>query len=231
MQLPQPLHPGVLRRRYKRFLADVELACGKLVTAHCADPGRLPGLAVEGASVWLSHSPDPRRKLAWTIELIAQHGILVGVNSRNPNRLAREGFDAGRFAFARGLRRIESEPRIVDGTRLDFVLRDEQGSSLFVEVKGVTWKRDGLASFPDAPTARGTRHLRTLTALARSGHRTALLLIAQRGDVDAFSPAADVDPAWAEALTAARTAGVHVEAWRCVINLRLITLDRSIPCV
>ncbi len=231
MHLPHPLHPGFLLRRYKRFLVDVELEGKGPVTAHCADPGRLPGLAVPGARVWLSESRDPRRSLAWTLELIEQAGVLVGVNSRNPNRLAREGLEAGRFAFARGRRALRSEPRIVDGTRLDFVIEGDDGRQLFVEVKGITWKRDGLAEFPDAPTVRGTRHLRTLAGLVAQGHDAALLLIAQRGDVEAFRPAADIDPAWAEAFARARAAGVHVEAWRCIVNQRLIQLDCEIPLV
>jgi sugar fermentation stimulation protein A len=231
LQLPQPLHPGFLLRRYRRFLVDVELEGKGPVTAHCADPGRLPGLAVPGARVWLSESRDPRRRLAWTLELIERAGVPVGVNSRNPNRLAREGLEAGRFAFARGFDHRQSEPRVRSGTRLDFLLRHPDGGRLWVEVKGVTWRRDAAAAFPDAPTVRGTRHLETLTALVRSGDAAALLLIAQRSDVLCFEPAADIDPAWAEAFARARAAGVHVEAWRCVVNHRLMELDREIPLV
>ncbi|GBD43033.1 Sugar fermentation stimulation protein A [bacterium HR40] len=231
MRLPQPLYPGRLVRRYRRFLVDVELEGGRQVTAHCADPGRLPGLAVPGARVWLSLCDHPGRRLPFTLELVEQDGTLVAVNSRNPNRLAREGFAAGRIGFARGVEKLRGEPAIGPGTRLDFVLRHPAGHLLFVEVKGVTWKRAGLAQFPDAPTRRGRRHLATLTELARSGQRAALLLIAQRGDVDGFRPAADIDPAWAEAFAEARAAGVEIEAWRCAINLESINLDRTIPLV
>ncbi len=231
MRLRKPLHPGVLRQRYKRFLADVELADGRLVTAHCADPGRLPGLAVPGAAVWLSHHEDPKRKLAWTLELIAQGETLVAVNSQNPNRIAREGFEAGRFDFAAGWTELLREPRIENGTRLDFMLAYADRPPLFVEVKGITWKRDGLAVFPDAPTVRGRRHLRTLERLAGEGFGTVLLFIAQRHDVEGFAPAADIDPAYAEALERARVAGVEVRAWRCAINLCEITLDIELPTV
>ncbi len=232
MRLPGPLHAGILRQRYKRFLADVELADGRLVTAHCADPGRLPGLAVPGARVWLSRHEDPRRKLAWTLELIAQGEALVAVNSRNPNRIAREGLETGRFDFAAGWTELSREPRIEDGTRLDFRLSYDDGRPpLFVEVKGVTWNRDGLGLFPDAPTVRGRKHLGTLERLAREGFGTAMLFIAQRRDVEAFRPAADVDPAYAEALLRARAAGVRVWAWRCTINYCEIHLDKKIPVV
>ncbi len=231
MRLPGPLRAGILRQRYKRFLADVELGEGTVVTAHCADPGRLPGLAVPGARVWLSHHDDPRRKLRWTLELIAQGEALVAVNSQNPNRIAREGLESGRFAFAEGWIELAREPRIEDGTRLDFLLARADRPPLFVEVKGVTWRRDGLAVFPDAPTLRGRRHLRTLSRLAREGFGAVLLFIAQRRDVVAFAPAIDVDPAYAEALAEARAAGVRVEAWRCHINHDEIILDTKIPVI
>ena len=231
MRLPGPLRAGILRQRYKRFLADVELAEGTVVTAHCADPGRLPGLAVPGARVWLSHHDDPRRKLRWTLELIAQGEALVAVNSQNPNRIAREGFESGRFAFAEGWTELAREPRIEDGARLDFLLARADRPPLFVEVKGVTWRREGLAVFPDAPTLRGRKHLRILARLAGEGFGAALLFIAQRGDVSAFAPAADVDPAYAEALAEARAAGVRVEAWRCIVNHNEILLDRELPLV
>jgi sugar fermentation stimulation protein A len=231
MRLPSPLHPGLLLRRYKRFLVDVAVEGERLVVAHCADPGRLPGLALPGARVWLSESHKPQRRLTFTLELIEQGQSLVAVNSRNPNRLAREGLEQGRFAFARDFDDWSPEPRLSDGSRLDFLLRNAAGARLWLEVKGVSWNRDGVAAFPDAPTERGRRHLDTLAALARAGERAVLLLIAQRRDVEAFAPAADVDPAWAEALSRARAAGVHVEAWRCVVNHQLIHLDREIPLV
>ncbi len=231
MRLPGPLHAGILRQRYKRFLADVELADGRLVTAHCADPGRLPGLAVPGAEVWLSHRDDPKRKLAWTLELIGQDGALVAVNSQNPNRIAREGLEAGRFDFAAGWRELRREPRIGDGTRLDFRLTFGDRPPLFLEVKGVTWRRDGLALFPDAPTVRGRKHLGTLERLVGEGFGAALLFVAQRRDVEAFAPAAEIDPAYAEALERAWAAGVTVRAWRCFINQYEIELDKELPLV
>ncbi len=232
MRLPGPLYAGILRQRYKRFLADVELTDGRLVTAHCADPGRLPGLAVPGARVWLSRRDDPKRKLAWTLEMIAQGEALVAVNSQNPNRIAREGLEAGRFGWAAGWTELRREPRIEGGTRLDFRLTyDGDRPPLFLEVKGVTWKRDGLALFPDAPTMRGRRHLGVLERLAREGFGAAMLFIAQRRDVEAFRPAADVDPAYAEALLRARSAGVWVGAWRCGINQSEIYLDKKIPVI
>jgi len=232
VRLPSPLHRGVLLRRYKRFLADVELENGTLAVAHVADPGRLPGLAVPGAEVWLSSHHDPRRKLPYRIELIRQGSALVGVNSANPNRIARRAFEAGRIPFARGYRIRAREPRIGPGTRLDFLLENHAGRRLFVEVKAISWRRDGhLAAFPDAPTLRGRRHLETLRELARAGEQTALLFIAQRSDVETFAPAEDIDPDYARALVGAREAGVRVSVWRCAVNYNAICLDKEIPMV
>ncbi len=231
MRLPHPLHPGLLLRRYRRFLADVELADGTTVTAHIADPGRLPGLAVPGARVWLSHDPAPHRRLAWTVRLMEQHGQLVAVDSRNPNRLVREALAAGDLDLG-PVRRIRPEPSPGRGTRLDFLLERDDGRRLWIEVKGITWNRGGgLAAFPDAPTTRGRRHLEVLARLAADGEATLLLFVAQRADVDRFAVAADVDPAYGDAFARARTAGVQVAVRRCHINLEEIVLDDAIPVV
>jgi len=232
MELPQPLVPGTLIQRYRRFLADVELDGGTRVTAHIADPGRLPGLAVPGARCHLSRDPAPYRRLSWTVRLMEQNGHLVAVDSRNPNRLVREALEAG--MLDPGIRpvKVHPEPRPEDGTRLDFLVEDGLGGRVWIEVKGITWNRGGgLAAFPDAPTARGRRHLEVLARLAGRGERTLLLFVAQRADVDRFSVAADVDPRYAEAFTAARHAGVRVEARRSLVTLREIVLDGILPLV
>ncbi len=232
MKLPEPLYRAVLLRRYKRFLADVELENGRRAVAHVADPGRLPGLAVPGAELWLSGHRDPRRKLPFRVELIRQGRALVGVNSANPNRLAREGFARGLIGFARGFALARREPRLASGGRLDFLLRDPWGRELWVEVKGVTWRAEGrTAAFPDAPTARGRRHLEALIGRLREGGAAALLFVVQRADVESVRAAAEVDPDYAELLHAGRALGLRVEAWRCRVNQRAIELDAPLPVV
>lgn len=228
MLLPRPLYPGTLLRRYKRFLADVRLEDGQEVTAHCADPGRMPSLALPGRRVWLSRSSRPGRKLPFGLELIEEEGALVGVHSGNPNRIAAVAIAAGTIPALSGWRVLAREPRIARGTRLDFLLGDDGGRRMLLEVKGVTWRRDGVATFPDAPTRRGRRHLQTLARLAREGTPAALLLVAQRHDVDRFAVAADIDPGYAEMLEEAREAGVLVLAWRCRVNLDEILMDSSL---
>jgi len=226
--LPVPLQPATLHRRYKRFLADCDLACGSRVTAHIADPGRLPGLAVPGAGLWLSTSDDPKRKLAHRVELIETGDQLVGANTANANRLVGEALAARRLPSL-GAWRIEArEPRLDPGTRLDFALCDAAGRRGYLEVKNITWRRGAVAAFPDAVTARGTRHLATLAGLARRGIPAFLLFVCQRADVATVTVAADIDPTYAAASADAVAAGVVVLACRCEINQYAINIDREI---
>lgn len=218
MRLPVPLHRATLVRRYKRFLADATLADGRAVTAHIADPGRLPGLAVEGAGLWLSRSDDPKRKLAWRVELIEAGDTLVGANTANANRLAAEAIEAGALPSLEGWTISAREPRLGPGTRLDFALRGAFGQSAYLEVKNITWRRGDAAAFPDAVTLRGTRHLEALARLTRSGTPAFLLFVCQRADVASLAVAGDIDPAYARAFETARRAGVAVVACRCEIN-------------
>lgn len=228
MQLPVPLRPATLHRRYKRFLADCDLASGSRVTAHIADPGRLPGLAVPGARLWLSTSDDPKRKLQHRVELIEAGGTLVGANTANANRLAKEALDGRRLPSLAAWSIEAREPRLDPGTRLDFALRDQTGRRGYLEVKNITWRRGDVAAFPDAVTARGTRHLTTLAGLARCGTPAFLLFVCQRADIAAVTVAADIDPAYAAALADAVAAGVGVLACRCEINQCAIIYDKEV---
>ena len=228
MLLPVPLQPATLHRRYKRFLADCDLACGSRVTAHIADPGRLPGLAVPGAAVWLSTSDDPKRKLRHRVELIEAGDTLVGANTANANRLVNDALDAKRLPSLAAWSIAAREPRLDPGTRLDFALRDDAGRQGYLEVKNITWRRGDVAAFPDAVTARGTKHLGTLAGLARSGTPAFLLFVCQRADVTGVTVAADIDPTYAAASADAVAAGVVVLACRCEINQYAIIIDREI---
>jgi sugar fermentation stimulation protein A len=181
LRLPAPLYPGTLLRRYKRFLTDVLLDDGREVVAHLADPGRLPTLALPGRRLWLSAHDRPGRRLAFAIELAEEDGTLVGLNTLNPNRIVSAALLAGRLPAFVPYTTIRREPRLAGGGRLDFHLAAADGRELYLEVKGVTWRRDGEAAFPDAPTVRGARHAVSLAALARTGVGAALLFVAQRG--------------------------------------------------
>jgi len=168
MKLP-PLIPGRLIKRYKRFLADIELADGSLVTAHCPNSGSMLGCNLPGSPVMLSVSPNPNRKLAHTWELVQVDGYWVGLNTMLPNRLAEEAILDGTIAELQGYPRLRREvPYGSERSRIDILLEGDQGRC-FVEVKNVTLVKHGRALFPDAVTERGQKHLRELMEVVRNG--------------------------------------------------------------
>jgi sugar fermentation stimulation protein A len=225
-----PLTPGILKRRYKRFLADVELADGRLVTAHTANTGRMTGCAEPGRPVWLSHHPTPARRLPYTWEMIQMPAALVGINTQVPNRLAALAARAGLLAELDGPAEVETEVKS-GASRLDLRLTDRWGGTVLVEVKNSTLAEGGTAYFPDAVTARGVRHLDELAVRARAGERTALLIVVQRGDAERFSPADHIDPEWGRHLRRARDQGVEVWIYRAELTLQAVTLGPRLPLV
>lgn len=238
MRFPDPLIRGRLQRRYKRFLADIRLDDGgEVVVAHCANPGSMMGLAEPDSRVWLSPSRNPARKLKYSWELVevpdAAGGALVGINTGRANALVAEGLEAGRVPELAGYARRRAEVRYGTNSRVDFLLEaPEQAGrpSCYVEVKSVTLKRRaGLAEFPDAVTARGSKHLAELAEMVRQGRRAVLLFLVQRGDCTAVAPAADIDPAYAEALNQALSVGVEVLCYKCNLSPGGIALDERLP--
>lgn len=230
MRFPDPLLRGRLQRRYKRFLSDVTLDDGREVVAHCANPGSMMGLAPPGATVWLSPSRNPARKLKFSWELVDIDGSLVGINTGRANALVAEGLDAGKVPELAGYARRRAEVRYGTASRVDFLLEDDGRPDCYVEVKSVTLRREGpLAEFPDAVTARGTRHLAELAEMVRQGRRAVLLFLVQRADCEAVAPAADIDPAYAEALTGAMDAGVEILCYQCNLSPEAVALDARLP--
>jgi sugar fermentation stimulation protein A len=225
MQFDPPLLAGVLVRRYKRFLADVEID-GRAETVHCANPGSMLGLAAPGAAIWLSASDNPKRKLPLTWELVKVAGALVGINTAYANRLAEEAIRAGRIEALAGYADLRREVPYGAGSRIDFLLTGPDRPACYVEVKSVTLKRHEVAEFPDSVTARGTRHLKELVAMRHAGARAVMLFVAQREDCRRLEIAADIDPAYAAALMQAREAGVEVLACACRVDPTGIEIDR-----
>jgi len=213
-----PLVPGTLIRRYKRFLADVRLDDGRDVVAHCPNTGAMTAVNKPGCRVWLVPSDNPKRKLAWTWELIElpteDGGVaLASVNTGRANRIVEAALEAGRLAPLRGYATLKREAS-VDDARLDFLLDDPERGQAYVEVKQVTLKEaDGLGYFPDAVSVRGTRHLRTLSRLAQSGKRAVLVFCVAHEGIDSVGAAAHIDPAYAKALGEAAACGVEVLAY------------------
>jgi sugar fermentation stimulation protein A len=234
MQFQSPLIEGLLLRRYQRFLADVDLGQGGIVTAHCPNPGTLLGLNTPGARVWLSESAAPSRRLKHTLELIEANDpagpTLVGVNTGRPNRLVENAIRAGVIAELAGYQSLRREVRYGLNSRIDLLLTGGGRPDCYVEVKNVHLSRQaGLAEFPDCVTARGTKHLRELSAVAAAGQRAVLVFCVQRADAAAFAPAADIDPAYAAALPDALEAGVECLVYRCHISTAEIRITDRLP--
>ncbi len=229
MEFPDPLVPGRLIARYKRFLADVELAEGGAVVAHVANPGAMTGLAEPGMEVWLAPARNPARKLRWSWELVRAGGGLVGVNTARPNALAAEAIAAGTPPELAGYAAMRREVRYGRNSRIDLLLEDPARGSCHVEVKNVHLKRGPAAAFPDAVTKRGAKHMAELAAVAQAGGRAAVLYIVQRADCREFRVARDIDPDYGAAFDAARAAGVEALCRACRVTTRGIALDAPLP--
>lgn len=233
MKFDAPLIEGTLRRRYKRFLADVRLHSGDVVTAHCPNTGSLLGCAEPGSTVWLSRSSKPGRKYPYTWEMVQVEGpVTVGINTGLSNRLVREALESGVIAELGGYPSIRGEVRFgQENSRVDLLLQDgDQKPACYLEVKNVTAAVDGgIAIFPDAVSARGTRHLRELIRVVASSARAALCFCVQRGDVNEVRPADEIDPEYGRALREAIACGVEVLAYRAQVTPEGIRLEKRVP--
>lgn len=228
MKLPPLIH-GKLIKRYKRFLADIELEDGSVVTAHCPNSGSMLGCNRPGSPVMLSRSDNPARKLAHTWELVQVDGHWVGLNTMLPNRLAEEAILNNTIAELQGYGQVRRE--IAYGnerSRIDILLEGEQGRC-YLEVKNVTLVEQGLALFPDAVTERGQKHLRELMEMVRHGHRGVILYTVQRGDGRAVAPADRIDPAYGRLLREAVANGVEALAYRASVQPEEIRLTGRLP--
>ena len=192
MKFPHQLEPGRLLRRYKRFLADVELSDGTQVTVHCPNSGSMLGCATPGSPVLLSRSGNLSRKYPHTWELVHADGCWIGINTAWPNLLAREGIEQGIVAELQGYERIRQEVRYgSERSRIDLLL--EGPGECYVEVKNVTLVENGMARFPDATTTRGQKHLRELMAMVENGARAVNFFVVQHANATAVTPADDID--------------------------------------
>ncbi len=231
MRFQTPLVPATLIRRYKRFLADIRLDDGQKVTAHCANPGSMMGLAEPGMRIWVEPNDDPKKKLKYGWRLVEHAGgHFTGVDTSVPNRALRAALEAGEVAGLDGYDHVRAEVKYGENSRIDFLLQGAERQDAYIEVKSVTLMRQpGLAEFPDSVTARGAKHLAELTQMARAGHRAVMLYLIQRTDAQSFALAADIDPAYAAAFAAARAAGVEALAFDTVISPEGVALGRTVP--
>ncbi|MGB1586564.1 MAG: DNA/RNA nuclease SfsA [Thermoplasmatota archaeon] len=238
----EPLHPGRLRLREKRFLAHVTFDDGQEVTAHCPNSGSMLGMAQPGSEVMLRHVPDPKRKLQWTWELVRPPGqdAWVGCNTARPNQVVRWAIETDQIPGLSAADGLRPEQKYGENSRIDLLLGTPETGLTYVEVKNTTlaraadapkaphgrqWKTakqvhagypvghgpgPHIATFPDAVTARGAKHMEELAAMVEAGHEAAVVLFVNRSDCDRFDVARDIDPDYAVALERARDVGVRV---------------------
>ena len=227
MRLPAPLIEGRLLRRYQRFLADVELADGRVVTAHTPNTGSMRQCAVPGHRVLVSASDNPARKLGYTLELIEVAGHWVDTHTHRSNRVVEEALRQGWVA---GLSGYKVTPEVRFGeSRIDFLL--ERGEArVLLEVKNVTLCcAPTVACFPDAVTTRGQKHLRELMRARREGWRAVIFFLVQRGEAASFTPADAIDPDYGRLLRAAAAAGVEIYACKSVVSPQENRVGERIP--
>ena len=227
MRFSSNLIRGTLIQRYKRFLADIRLADGEVVTVHCTNTGSMLGCKAPGSDVLISRSANLNRKLAYTWEMIRVDRIWVGINTMHPNRLVAEAIEAGDVAELRGYDVIRREVKVSAHSRLDLCLEGNSGFC-YVEVKNVTVSFDGAAAFPDAVSERATKHLKELIRLKRQGHRAVVFFVVQRGDCDYFRPADEVDPEYGRWLRRAVKAGVEALPYTAKVTPREILLKQRL---
>ncbi len=240
VDLPRQLVAGRLVERYKRFLADVCLDDGPVVTAHCPNPGRMIGISAAGTRVWLAPTGGQARLPYRWVLAEADNGAMTGVLTTLPNSLLPEAIAGGWLPELAGYGRHRREQRYGRGSRIDWLLDEGDAPPCYVEVKNVHLRRDidrtgpGTAEFPDAVTARGARHMQELAAEVARGNRAAVVFVVQRGDVARFAVACDIDPAYARALAEAQAQGVAVLALACHVTDSGVTpaqrLAIALPC-
>ncbi|WP_434773306.1 DNA/RNA nuclease SfsA [Pseudomonas entomophila] len=232
MRFEPALEQGRLLRRYKRFLADIELASGEQLTIHCPNTGSMLNCMQEGGHVWFTRSNDPRRKLPGTWELSeTPQGRIACINTGRANALVEEALRAGVITELAGFHALRREVAYgEERSRVDFYLEYPEGPA-YVEVKSVTlgYADSPVAAFPDAVTQRGAKHLRELAGLARQGIRAVQLYCVNLSGIDAVRPAQEIDDAYAQALRAAVRDGVEVLAYGTRVQTTGIVIDRPLP--
>ena len=226
MKFDTKLIPGKLVKRYKRFLADVQLEDGSIVVAHCTNSGSMISCIEEGARVYLSPAKDPKRKTRFTWEMIEINNSWVGIHTTIPNQLVFEAVRDQEIPQLRGYTFVKREVKFED-SRFD-VYAENKKEKCFIEVKNVSMKVGEAALFPDSVTTRGRKHLETLIRVKEQGMRAVMVYVIQRMDVNAFGPARHIDPEYAKTLDKAKNAGVEIIALQAEVNPESIRLIKEL---
>ena len=233
MKFNQTLIPATLIKRYKRFLADVEMDDGSVITAHTPNTGSMKGCCEPGSRVWLSDSGNPARKYPWSWELVeTSPGVITGINTGLPNKLVMEGIENGAIKQLQGYDTLRPEVRYgKENSRIDLLLEDYRKPSCYVEIKNVTLAENGTGYFPDAVSKRGSKHLRELGEIVAGGQRGVICFCVQRKDVEEVRPADKIDKQYGDTLRQALARGVEAIAYRADVSPDEITITTNLPVV
>lgn len=229
MRILLPTVRGRLIRRYKRFLADVELESGEVLVAHCPNTGSLRGCCEVGSPVVLRDSQNPKRKLRYTLQTIQVAETWVNVDTGLPNPMVADAVAAGDVPALRGYSSIRREVPYGKNSRIDLLLEKPRGARCYVEVKATTLTSGDQARFPDAVTERGRKHLIELIDMVAEGHRAVMFYVVSRADVRSFAPADDIDPVYGQTLRQAMDAGVEALAYSTDVQPKSFELGKRLP--
>lgn len=225
---PEPLVRGTLVKRYKRFLADIDLEEGGSITAHCPNSGAMQGLTDEGTPVWVSKSSNPSRKLPYTWQMAEVEGTFVGMNTANPNPLVEAAIRSGVIPEFQGYEHLRREVPYGKNSRIDILLEDPSHALTYIEVKNVHWKRGTKVAFPSSVTTRGAKHMGELSDMVRQGHKAYVVYIVQRNDCDGFELAHDIDPHYGQETLKALESGVRALVYACDVNPNGIKISKRL---
>ncbi|WP_064601938.1 DNA/RNA nuclease SfsA [Photobacterium sp. J15] len=231
MKFDQPLQAAKLIKRYKRFLADVELPNGEVKTMHCANTGAMTGCAEPGSTVWYSTSDNPKRKYPNSWELTqTKEGHWICVNTARANRLVEEAINKKAITELQGYSSLRTEVKYgSENSRIDILLSDEDKPSCYIEVKSVTLlEENGQGFFPDAVTTRGQKHLRELMEVAQRGERAVLFYAILHSGIEKVSAAHHIDPDYHQLIKEAEQAGVEIICYKAVLDQNELYLDNCI---
>jgi len=221
---------GILLKRYKRFLCDVEFENGDITTAHCVNTGSMKTCSEPGSIVYLTKSDNPKRKLKYTLEIVKSGRTFIGVNTSFANKLAEEGILNGSIRELSGYAGLKREVKYGENSRIDILLSNNNDKDLcYVEVKNVSMALNHTAYFPDSVTTRGLKHLNELLQMKKLGHRAVMLFVVQRADANVFTPAHFIDINYSQLLSQAHQKGLEILVYQCKITPKINQIEKGLP--
>lgn len=219
----EKLSQGILIKRYKRFLADIKLDDGELITAHVPNTGAMTSCIEDGCKVWVSFHNNPKRKLKYTLELTQMNNQLICTNTNHANKIIKEAIEDNKIIELMGYKNLKTEQKYGKNSRIDILLENDD-EKCFVEIKSVTLKQNDTFAFPDSVTTRGLKHLKELESMVKEGHRAVMLYLIQRTDTLPFKIAKNIDKKYFEAFIEAKEAGVEVLVYQSEITKQEIKI-------